>query len=265
MLYEFKSRRTGTVTMTQSVAERLLEIMGKTPGPAGIITVEQIPVQVTAMVKEVAGNKWVFLLLINIVLLVLGIFLEPLPALILTAPILVPMARDFGIDLVHLGLLVTCNLAIGLYTPPVGGTLLGRRGEFLFERRDLVLRQEGEVTQEPRHIGVGLVDPELVKLVGGRPLRVKPHVAGFGLAELRAVGLGDQRQRDAEGLALAQAAGKVHARDDVAPLVAPANLEAATETVMQVQKIVRLKQAVGELGVRNTVLAVLEPCPHRFL
>lgn len=54
MIYEFKSRRTGTVTMTQSVAERLLEIMGKTPGPTGIITVEQIPDAVEAMRRAVS-------------------------------------------------------------------------------------------------------------------------------------------------------------------------------------------------------------------
>jgi C4-dicarboxylate transporter DctM subunit len=101
----------------------VMVVIGATAALGWLITVEQIPAQVTAMVKEVAGNKWVFLMLINAVLLVLGIFLEPLPALILTAPILIPMARDYGIDLVHLGLLVTCNLAIGLYTPPVGGTL----------------------------------------------------------------------------------------------------------------------------------------------
>lgn len=101
----------------------VMVVIGATAALGWLITVEQIPAQVTATVKEVATNKWVFLLLINAVLLVLGIFLEPLPALILTAPILVPMARDYGIDLVHLGLLVTCNLAIGLYTPPVGGTL----------------------------------------------------------------------------------------------------------------------------------------------
>ena len=53
MLYEFKSRRTGTVTMTQSVAERLLEIMGKTPGPTGIITVEQIPAAIEALERAV--------------------------------------------------------------------------------------------------------------------------------------------------------------------------------------------------------------------
>jgi C4-dicarboxylate transporter DctM subunit len=49
--------------------------------------------------------------------------LEPLPALVLTAPLFVPLAAGFGVDPVHLGLVMTCNLAIGLYTPPVGGTL----------------------------------------------------------------------------------------------------------------------------------------------
>jgi len=54
MIYEFKSRRTGTVTMTQSVAERLLEIIGKSPGPTGIITVEQIPGAIEAMRRAVS-------------------------------------------------------------------------------------------------------------------------------------------------------------------------------------------------------------------
>jgi C4-dicarboxylate transporter DctM subunit len=101
----------------------VMVVIGATAALGWLITVEQIPAQITSMVKEVAGNKWVFLLLINLVLLVLGIFLEPIPALILTAPILIPMAREYGVDLVHLGLLMTCNLAIGLYSPPVGGTL----------------------------------------------------------------------------------------------------------------------------------------------
>ncbi|HVL57486.1 MAG TPA: TRAP transporter large permease, partial [Burkholderiaceae bacterium] len=101
----------------------VMVVIGATAALGWLITVEQIPAQITALVQEVAGNKWVFLLLINVVLLVLGIFLEPIPALILTAPILVPLARAYGVDLVHLGLLMTCNLAIGLYSPPVGGTL----------------------------------------------------------------------------------------------------------------------------------------------
>lgn len=54
MLYEFKSRRTGSVTMTQSVAEELLKIIGKTPGPTGIITVAQMPAAIAAMRQAVS-------------------------------------------------------------------------------------------------------------------------------------------------------------------------------------------------------------------
>jgi C4-dicarboxylate transporter, DctM subunit len=101
----------------------VMVVIGATASLAWLITVEQVPQQIIELVTRIAGSKWVFLLLINVVLLVLGIFLEPVPALILTAPILVPLARAYGVDPVHLGLLMTCNLAIGLYTPPVGGTL----------------------------------------------------------------------------------------------------------------------------------------------
>jgi C4-dicarboxylate transporter DctM subunit len=101
----------------------VMAVVGATAALAWIITVEQIPVMMTEWVQTVAESRWTFFLLINIFLLVLGIFLEPLPALVLTAPLFVPLARVYGIDPVHLGLVMTCNLAIGLYTPPVGGTL----------------------------------------------------------------------------------------------------------------------------------------------
>ncbi len=101
----------------------VMVVIGATAALAWVITVEQVPLMVTEWVKEVTHSRWMFLLLANIVMLLLGIFIEPLPALILTAPLFVPLAQAFGVDLVHLGLIMTCNLAIGLYTPPVGGTL----------------------------------------------------------------------------------------------------------------------------------------------
>jgi len=64
-----------------------------------------------------------FLLLFNVALLLLGIFIEPLPAMLLSAPLFLPLAKHFGMDMVHIGVLMTANLAIALYTPPVGGTL----------------------------------------------------------------------------------------------------------------------------------------------
>lgn len=98
-------------------------VIGATAALAWVITVEQVPLMVTEWVKEVTTSKWMFLLLENVAMLLLGIFIEPLPALILTAPLLVPLAQAYGVDLVHLGLIITANLAIGLYTPPVGATL----------------------------------------------------------------------------------------------------------------------------------------------
>jgi C4-dicarboxylate transporter DctM subunit len=98
-------------------------VIGATGALAWLITAEQVAVQLAGWIKIVASEPWMFLLLINVVLLLLGIFIEPLPALLLTAPLLLPLAQAFRIDLVHLGVIMTANLAIALYTPPVGGTL----------------------------------------------------------------------------------------------------------------------------------------------
>ncbi len=102
----------------------VMVVVGATASLAWLITIEQVPVQLAGLVNQYATSQWMFLLLVNIFLLALGCFIEPVPALILAAPLLVPLAAAFHIDLVHLGLIMTCNLAIGLYTPPVGGTLM---------------------------------------------------------------------------------------------------------------------------------------------
>jgi len=98
-------------------------VIGATGALAWLITVEQVAVQLAGWIKLIATEPWMFLLLVNVALLVLGIFIEPLPALLLTAPLLLPLAQAFRVDLVHLGVVMTANLAIALYTPPVGGTL----------------------------------------------------------------------------------------------------------------------------------------------
>lgn len=98
-------------------------VIGATGCLSWLLTVEQVAVQLTEWVRVVAHAPWVFLLLVNGVLFLLGIFIEPLPAMLLSAPLLLPMAKNFGVDMVHFGVVVTANLAIALYTPPVGGTL----------------------------------------------------------------------------------------------------------------------------------------------
>jgi C4-dicarboxylate transporter DctM subunit len=98
-------------------------VVGATGALSWLITVEQIPANLAQAILSIADNKYVFLLLLNIALILVGIFLEPLPSLMLTAPLFIPTAKALGIDPVHLGLIMVFNLVIGLYTPPVGGTL----------------------------------------------------------------------------------------------------------------------------------------------
>jgi len=68
----------------------------------------------------VTDNKYVFLLLVNVILLAVGIFVEPLPALYILAPFLAPIAAGFGVDPVHFGLIMVFNLVIALIHPPIG-------------------------------------------------------------------------------------------------------------------------------------------------
>ena len=118
----------------------VLLVIGATGCLAWLITIEQVAAQLATWMSIVATHKWMFLLLVNVVLLLLGIFIEPLPALLLTAPLFLPLAQTFGIDLVHLGVVMTANLAIALYTPPVGGTL--------FVAAKLANAGIGEITRE---------------------------------------------------------------------------------------------------------------------
>lgn len=81
---------------------------------------EQFGEALTAGMLSVTDNVFLLLLLTNILLLVLGTFMEPLPLMLVLAPILFPMFTEMGVDAIHLGVLVTINLILGLLTPPVG-------------------------------------------------------------------------------------------------------------------------------------------------
>ena len=87
---------------------------------AHVLTTEQIPQQITAWVVELGLQPWQFLLVVNIVLLVAGAFMEPSAIILILAPILFPIAIQLGIDPIHLGIIMVVNMEIGLITPPVG-------------------------------------------------------------------------------------------------------------------------------------------------
>ncbi|MEJ2625943.1 MAG: TRAP transporter large permease [Pseudolabrys sp.] len=93
-----------------------------------VLTVAQIPQQIAQMIVDAHLAQWQFLLVVNIILLVAGNFMDPAPIVLITAPILFPTAMKLGIDPIHLGVLYVVNMEIGLVTPPVGLNLFVASG-----------------------------------------------------------------------------------------------------------------------------------------
>ena len=85
-----------------------------------VLTVNQVPVKLVAWIQTLALEPWSVLAAINLVLLAVGCFIDPLSAILVFTPLLMPVVKAVGIDPVHFGLVVTVNLAIGLFTPPFG-------------------------------------------------------------------------------------------------------------------------------------------------
>ncbi|OAE73389.1 C4-dicarboxylate ABC transporter permease, partial [Achromobacter insolitus] len=90
---------------------------------AYLLTINQVPQQVAAMLGSVTTNPIVFLLLVNVMLFLVGMFIEALAAILIIVPILAPISVAFGIDPIHFGMIVITNLAVGMVTPPVGVNL----------------------------------------------------------------------------------------------------------------------------------------------
>jgi C4-dicarboxylate transporter, DctM subunit len=85
-----------------------------------VLTVNQVPVKLVQWIQALALEPWSVLAVINVLLLVVGCFVDPLSAIIVLTPLLVPVVKSVGVDTVHFGLVVTVNLAIGLFHPPFG-------------------------------------------------------------------------------------------------------------------------------------------------
>jgi C4-dicarboxylate transporter DctM subunit len=85
-----------------------------------LLTSEQIPQELTSWITGMGLGSVGFLIMVNLLLLAAGNFMEPSSILLITAPLLFPMAMQLGIDPIHLGVLMTVNMEIGMITPPVG-------------------------------------------------------------------------------------------------------------------------------------------------
>lgn len=85
-----------------------------------ILTLEQIPNNVAAAMLSLSDNPIIFLLLVNILLIIVGTFMETIAAVIILTPILLPLSAQMGIDPVHFGIIMIVNLSLGFITPPLG-------------------------------------------------------------------------------------------------------------------------------------------------
>ena len=88
-----------------------------------LMTLMQIPLKVTAFFASLSDNRYVILLLINLLLLALGTLMDMAPLILILTPILLPLVVKLGVDPVHFGMIMMVNLGIGLLTPPVGAVL----------------------------------------------------------------------------------------------------------------------------------------------
>ncbi|MFQ5794173.1 MAG: TRAP transporter large permease [Candidatus Bipolaricaulia bacterium] len=93
-----------------------------------VVTREQVPARIAAWLLSVTDNKWVLLLILNILFLILGMVLDVGAIIVIFLPIVVPVVQAAGIDLVHFGVVVILNLMIGLITPPFGALLFVMNG-----------------------------------------------------------------------------------------------------------------------------------------
>jgi C4-dicarboxylate transporter DctM subunit len=108
---------------TAELTAIIMLIIGTGDALGWTLTIENFPTIVSNAIVQFTGNKYVLLFLINIFLLILGGPMPLAPSLLLTAPILIPVVAKFGIDPLHFGIIMVCNLAIGIASPPVGNTL----------------------------------------------------------------------------------------------------------------------------------------------
>ena len=85
-----------------------------------ILTVNGVPQAITGVLQALELEPWAFLMAVNIILLIVGCFLDPTSAIIVLTPLLMPLVKSLGIDPIHFGIIMTVNIAIGMFTPPFG-------------------------------------------------------------------------------------------------------------------------------------------------
>ncbi len=130
-------RQLGPILVETAETTGVVMVLVMAAGALGwCISISRLPQTLTPMILAAIDNPLVFLLLVNILLLIIGCFMEALAAMLILIPILVPAAMSYGIDPVQFGVMMVLNLIIGTITPPVGVVLfvVTRIADISFER-----------------------------------------------------------------------------------------------------------------------------------
>jgi len=115
----FKNISTVLTSATETTAS-IMFILGAAGLFSWILTIENIPQQVATTITSISDNPSIFLLFVALLLLLVGMFMETNAAIMILAPILVPIAIEVGVDPVHFGIVMIVTLALGMVTPPMG-------------------------------------------------------------------------------------------------------------------------------------------------
>ena len=121
---ELDLKQLGTVTKNAcETTATILIVIGCAAGFSKVLTLGRIPTTVATFLTTMTDSKILILLLINVLLLIVGCFMETLCAIMILAPILFPVVTALGVDVTHFGIIMVVNLAIGFITPPLGVNL----------------------------------------------------------------------------------------------------------------------------------------------
>jgi tripartite ATP-independent transporter DctM subunit len=101
----------------------VMMVIGFAAGFGYLMAIMQLPAKATLFFLSVTNDKYMMLMLINVLLLLLGTFMDMAPMILICTPIMLPIVKALGVDPVHFGMIMLLNLGIGLITPPVGPTL----------------------------------------------------------------------------------------------------------------------------------------------
>jgi len=101
----------------------VLLVIGAAAAFGWLLAINQVPARLFHLLQAFSDNKYVLLLLINVILLFLGTFMDMAPLIMITTPIFLPIVTRLGMDPVQFGIVLMINLGIGLVTPPVGSVL----------------------------------------------------------------------------------------------------------------------------------------------